>query len=105
MKRGDYAVHVFLEEARNLSAKEEDDTVDPIVNISVFGKKKYTKAKDDVGGSAAIYWGQHFFWTALNLEKEEVENARILIEVKDHNMLVKDSLIGSYEMDLAYVYF
>ena len=86
-------------------AKEEQDTVDPIVNITVFGKKKYTKALDDIGGTAAVYWGQHFFWTENNLEKEDIENARILIEVKDHRFMLKDSLIGSYEMDLTYVYF
>jgi len=33
------------------------DTVDPIVNITVFGKKKYTKKLDDIGGTAALHWG------------------------------------------------
>ena len=28
-----------------------------------------------------------------------------MIEVKDHRYLLKDSLIGNYEMDLTYVYF
>jgi hypothetical protein len=105
LKKGDYQIHFFLEEGRSIMAKEEGDTVDPIVTITAFGKKKYTKKLDDVGGTAAVYWGEHFFFDAKNLEIEDVENARILIEVKDHRYLLKDSLIGNYEMDLTYVYF
>ena len=81
------------------------DTVDPIVNITVFGKKKYTKKLDDIGGTAALHWGQHFFWTAKNMDKEDIEAARIQIDVKDHRYLLSDNLIGNYEMDLTYVYF
>lgn len=86
-------------------AKKEGDTVDPIVNITVFGKKKFTKKLDDIGGTASLYWGEHFFWNAKNKDKEEIENERILIEVKDHRYIISDSLIGTYEMDLTYVYF
>ena len=105
IKRGDYQVHFFLEEARSLMPKEEGDTVDPIVGIKCFGKTKYTKAMDDIGGTAAVYWGQHFFFNATNLDRQTVENSRIQIEVKDHRFLIKDAMIGNYEMDLSYVYF
>jgi hypothetical protein len=105
VKRGDYQVHIFLEEARSLIPKEEGDTVDPIISITCLGKKKYTKPKDDVGGTAAVYWGDHFFFTGKNLEPEDVENERILIEVKDHRFMLSDSLIGNYEMDLSYIYY
>jgi hypothetical protein len=105
LKKGDYQVHFYLEEARSLMPKEEGETVDPIVSITVFGKKKFTKKIDDVGGTAAVHWGEHFFFDARNLEVEDVENARILIEVKDHRFMISDSLIGNYEMDLTYVYY
>ena len=85
--------------------KEEGDTVDPIVSIQVFGKTKYTKPKDDIGGTAAVYWGEHFFFNATNLDRETVENTRIVIEIKDHRFMLSDSLIGNYEMDMSYVYF
>ena len=84
---------------------EEGDTCDPIVEVRVFNKKKFTKAKDDVGGTAAVYWGDHFFFTGKQMEIEDVENTRILIEVRDHRFLLSDSLIGNYEMDLTYVYY
>ncbi len=64
LKKGDYQIHFYLEEGRSLLPKSEGDTVDPIVTISCFGKKKYTKKVDDVGGSAAVYWGEHFFFEA-----------------------------------------
>lgn len=105
LKSGDYQIHFYLEEARALLPKNADNTVDPIVNITVFGKKKYTKKLNDIGSTSGIYWGEHFFWTAKHKEKEEIENERILIEVKDHRYVISDSLIGSYEMDLTYVYF
>jgi hypothetical protein len=105
IKRGDYQVHFFLEEARSLMGLEEGDTVDPMVEVRVFNKKKYTKPKDDVGGTAGVYWGEHFFFDGKKLEVEDVENSRILIEVRDHRFLLKDSLIGNYEMDLTYVYY
>ena len=84
---------------------EEGDTVDPIVSIKAFGKTKATKAKDDVGGTAAIYYGEHFFFDGKKMEVEDVETAKILIEVRDHRFLLSNSLVGSYEMDLTYVYY
>ena len=75
-------------------AKSHDDTVDPIVNITVFGKKKYTKKLNDIGSTSGVYWGEHFFWTAKHKEKEEIENERILIEVKDHRYVISVRVLG-----------
>jgi len=43
MKRGDYMIHVFIEEAKNLKVPAED-TVDPIVQINCLEEKKFTTA-------------------------------------------------------------
>ncbi len=43
MKRGDYMIHVFVEQAKNLKIDEED-TVDPIVQINCLGMRKFTSA-------------------------------------------------------------
>ena len=37
IKKGDYSVHFFLEEARSIAAEEVDGSVDPIVTVKVFG--------------------------------------------------------------------
>ena len=57
-----------------------------------------------MGGSAAVYLGEHLFFMKSYLEVKEAEKSHILIEVKDHRFLGKDALIGSYDLDLPYVY-
>ena len=36
-------------------------TVDPLVQLCSFGKKKNTSAKNDIGSAGAVYWGEHLF--------------------------------------------
>lgn len=43
MKRGDYMIHVLVEQAKNLLV-ESGETVSPIVEINCLGVKKYTSA-------------------------------------------------------------
>jgi len=52
MKRGDYMIHVFIEQARQLKCPE-GNTTDPLVEVEVLNEKKYTTAKDDIGGASA----------------------------------------------------
>ncbi|OMJ83746.1 hypothetical protein SteCoe_15288 [Stentor coeruleus] len=105
MKKGDYQVHIFLEETRGLVPEDECGTIDPLVILKVFNTRKYTDPKDDLAAGSAVHWGDHFFFTAQNLEVEEIESTKILIEVRNHRALLKDSLIGCYELDATYVYF
>ena len=104
MKRGEYTVHVFLEEARGLIPLEEGSTIDPIVTFTVWGKTKKSTERDDISSGATICWGEHFFFNNAFLEPLEAESSKILIEVRDHKFLLKDSLVGNYELDLSYVY-
>jgi hypothetical protein len=41
MKRGDYMIHILVQEAKNLTIAA-GETVDPMVEISCLGVKKYT---------------------------------------------------------------
>jgi hypothetical protein len=43
MKRGDYMIHIYVEQAKNLKI-EADDVVDPIVEIKCMGQRKFTTA-------------------------------------------------------------
>ena len=67
--------------------------------------RKYTAPKDDISAGSVIHWGEHFFFTASNLEVDAVESAKITIEVRNHRLMLKDSLVGCYELDLTYIYF
>ena len=44
MKRGDYMVHIYIEQAKKLKV-EAGDTVDPLVEVACMGSKKFTTAK------------------------------------------------------------
>jgi len=41
LKKGDYLIHILIHEARNLKVNNED-TVDPIVEVNCLSKKKFT---------------------------------------------------------------
>ena len=43
MKRGDYMIHVYIEQAKNIKVDAED-TVDPIVQIHCLDARKFTTA-------------------------------------------------------------
>lgn len=43
MKRGDYMIHVFIEQAKNIKIDSES-TVDPLVEIKCLNERKFTTA-------------------------------------------------------------
>jgi hypothetical protein len=43
MKRGDYMIHVFIEQAKNIKIDAES-TVDPLVEIKCLTERKFTTA-------------------------------------------------------------
>lgn len=45
----------------------EGNTVDPIVEITVLNEKKYSAAKDNVGGTGTCTWNEHIFFEPRNL--------------------------------------
>lgn len=76
MKAGDYMIHVsihisilltcvtlqvFVEVARQLKVPE-GNTVDPLLEVSIMGEKKFTTAKDDVGATGVCVWNEHLFF-------------------------------------------
>lgn len=72
--------------------------------IKVFGATKCSTIKKAVGSVSTVLWHDHFFFEQSNCTVEDIEKATILIELRDKRFLVSDSLIGSYSMDLTYVY-
>lgn len=104
MKKGDYIIHVYIEEGRGFIPESEGDTVDPIIIVTGFGKEKATSIKQDVGGAAVVYWGEHLFFERKNLDHSQIALERLLIEAKDHRAILKDNRIGLYEFDLATIY-
>lgn len=102
MKRGDYMIHVYVEQAKNLKVPPED-TVDPIVQVFCLDERKYTTAQDDINNTGVAIWNEHIFFEPKNKETPELEQGKIIIKMLDKGFY-KDALIGYYEFDLAYIY-
>ena len=102
MKRGDYMIHVYVEQAKNLDV-EEGDTIDPIIEISCLNERKFTTAQDDLNNTSVATWNEHLFFEPKNVEESALAKGKIEIKLMDKGFF-KDALIGYYEFDLSTVY-
>ena len=103
-KKGDYTVHVFIEESKGLMPIEDGGTSNPVVAVKCFEKSKCTKKLKMVGAGATSIWNEHMYFEKFDCSVSSIESEKILIEVKDSKLL-KDSVIGSYELDITHIYF
>ena len=76
---------MFVETAKQLKLAE-GQTVDPLVEITVLGEKKFTTAKDDIGAAGVVTWQEHLFFEPKNLVRiifltlqtvDQIEGAKI----------------------------
>ena len=95
-------IHVMIEEAKNLLV-DAGETVDPIVEITCLGEKKYTTAQKDIDNMGIATWNEHVFFEPKNMEVEKIESGKIEIKLLDKGFF-KDAIIGYYEFDLSYIY-
>jgi hypothetical protein len=51
-----------------------------------------------------VVWSEHLFMEPRNIEKKEAEEAKIEVKLVDKGFL-KNSMVGSFEFDLTYIYF
>ena len=102
MKRGDYMIHVMIEQAKNLKVPD-GDVIDPIVEVSCLGERKFTKALDDINNTGIAVWNEHIFFEPKNVEAARLEKGTIELKLMDKGFF-KDALIGFYQFDLSYIY-
>lgn len=72
MKRGDYMIHIMVEQAKNLLV-EAGDTIDPMVEITCLGEKKYSTAKEDIDNAGVATWNEHLFFEPKNMPADKME--------------------------------
>lgn len=96
-------IHVFVEKIKEINVPE-GGTVDPMVVIEVLGQKKYSSAKDDIGGLGEVVYSEHIFVEPRGVDKVDAEGAKIMIKLVDKGFM-KDALIGQFEFDMSYIYF
>lgn len=103
-KKGDYSVHVFIEESKGLLPATDDRSFNPVISVKCFDKAKCTRKLKDITTGATTLWSEHLYFSKLACTVNELENSKILIEVLDSKTF-KNNLIGSYELDFTYIYF
>ena len=94
MKRGDYMIHVMVEQAKALKVPE-GEVIDPIVEVSCLGERKFTKALDDINNVGIAVWNEHIFFEPKNVEADRLAKGTIELKLMDKGFF-KDSLIGFY---------
>ena len=102
MKKGDYNVHILIEEVKNLIEIEENDIPVPRVKMTVFGKTQRTSKMKKPCDS--FVFNEHFYYDKTNLTAEMLDSEKITIEVYDNKHTHKQDYFGIYEFDFGYVY-
>ena len=103
MKKGDYSVHILIEEVKSLLQISEDHLPYPIVKLTCFNKSKRTE-KTKVPCDNYIY-EEHFYFEKADLTVEQLDSSKIIIEVYDSsNSRKRKDYFGIYEFDLEYIY-
>ena len=103
MKKGDYSVHILVEEVKSLEQKKEDQLPYPIVKLTVFNQSKRTE-KTKLPCDSYIY-DEHFYFEKSDLTVEQLDSSKIIIEVYDYsNSKMRQDYYGVYEFDIEYIY-
>ena len=102
MKKGDYNVHILIEEVKNLIEIQEGDLPVPRVKITVFEKSKRTSKMKKPCDS--FVFNEHFYFDKTNLTAEMLDSEKITIEVYDNKNTHKEDYFGIYEFDFGYIY-
>ena len=102
IKKGDYTVHILIEQIKNAVCKNKDMLPTPCVKMTCFSKSQRT-AKLKNNCSDNIY-NEHFYFDQTDLSVSQLDKEKILIEVYDYNNSSKEDYLGIYEFDIQYVY-
>ena len=102
IKKGDYTVHILIEQIKNAVCKNKDMLPSPCVKMTCFSKSQRT-AKLKNNCSDNIY-NEHFYFDQTDLSVSQLDKEKILIEVYDYNNSSKEDYLGIYEFDIQYVY-
>ena len=102
MKKGDYSVHVLIEEIKNLSSRKENSLPKPIIKVTCFGQTKRTsKPPQDC---EAYTFNEHLYFDATDLSVETLDSSKILIEAYDYHNFEREYYFGIQEFDFEYIY-
>ena len=68
MPAGDYCIHIYVQEGSSFEL-EKEEMVDPLIEITCCGKKKFTKSLEKIPTKSkrSCYWREHIFFEPKHL--------------------------------------
>ena len=97
MKKGDYTVHVLIEEIKNLKVDKENYLPKPIIKITCFGTSKRTsKPPNDC---EAYTFNEHLYFDSTDLSIDILDSSKILIEAYDYHNFEREYYFGIIHTD------
>lgn len=103
LKRGEYFLHVFIEDATALDITK-DDAAEVVIKLTAFGETKYTRSSTNVTNDSSIYLGEHFFFVSIFDNRDALENETMTITVIRKRTLNSEE-VGSMDINVSSVYF
>ena len=103
MKKGDYSIHILIEEIKSLLQIDPDHLPYPIIKLTCFNMSKRTE-KTKAPCDSYVY-DEHFYFEKADLTVEQLDSSKIIIEVYDSsNSKKRKDYFGIYEFDIEYIY-
>jgi len=102
MKKGDYSVHILLEEVKSLIQINADQLPFPIIKLTCFNQSKRTE-KTKMPCDSYMY-DEHFYFEKADLTVEQLDSSKIIIQVYDLSSKKRKDYFGICEFDLEYIY-
>eukprot|EP00736_Rhodelphis_marinus_P008914 Rmarinus@m.15525 len=101
IKAGEYQIQVHVIEAKDLKGRDSSGMSDPVTVVEIMGQRRSTVIKKE---TLSCIWNQLLFFDFHIEDPAELEAGRINLTVNDANMILSDTLIGTYELDCMYVW-
>ena len=79
MKKGDYSVHLLIEEVKNLIPKNADFLPRPIVKVICFNEHKRTAQVSDP--CSEYTFNEHIYFEKTDLPYEVLDSSKVVVEV------------------------
>ena len=99
MKKGDYTVHILIEEVKNIKKGSR-----PCVKISCLNQCKRLSKPPEDDQREQYTFNEHVFFNGNDLTIEVLDSAKIVIEVYDYHNSKREKYFGIQEFDFEYIY-
>ena len=98
LELGEYLLHIYVQVSQGLKI---ENSINALLSLKAFDQTKISKVHNNVLPQVKSFWGEHFFVNHTFTSRSELENANFELSLLDHNMLFKNSKIGSTSMSCS----